>query len=383
MDRTTLVRGAVFTASVRDLGGSGHAVVEHPSGQVVFVPGAWPGEVVQVRVTEVKSRFARGVLLAVEQPGAPRRTPPCAYHGNDARHCGGCPWQFVAYPAQCVAKQQRVVAELARLGIGEDIVQPIIPSDSELGYRNRAQLRSDGRRLGFLAEGGRELVDVESCPVLDAATAAHLAELRAALPAKQWRPARRGQWTRIDIDGELGVSVNARLPFRQGNNAQNTRMRAWLAERLTPLAGGGKALELFAGSGNFTRVLAQAGFDSIVAVEAVAAATSALAALGLPGVSVVQQDLYAADAYGPLLRAHGDARLLLLDPPRDGLQAAPALFGARSALRDVLYVSCDLATFCRDVRVMQEAGFVAEVVQPLDLFPQTPHVELLAHFSRA
>ena len=74
--------------------------------------------------------------------------------------------------------------------------------------------------------------------------------------------------------------------------------------------------------------------------------------------------------------------MLVLDPPRDGLRAPAALFSARSSLREVLYVSCDLATFCRDARAALAAGFSAVSVQPLDLFPQTPHVELLAHFRR-
>ncbi len=380
--QVSLVRGSQFTARVRDLGSNGHAVLEHDSGRVVFVLGAWPGETVRVRVTEVKSRFARGELLEVIEASGQRREPPCGYHGFGAKQCGGCPWQFISYPAQCAAKQQRVAGELARLGIADGRVLPILAAPGEFGYRNRAHLRSDGRRLGFLAAGGRELVDVERCPVLSPGTGEQLAILRAQLPVAGWRPPRRGQWTSIDIDETLGSSVGGGLPFRQGNDAQNLRMRAWLRERLAPLARGGKVLELFAGSGNFTGVLAELGFADIVAVEAVAGATEALEKRGLPGVTVLTHDLYAQGAYPRLLRAHGDARLLLLDPPRDGLQAAQELFNTRNRLADVIYISCDLATFCRDARIILDAGFQALTVQPLDLFPQTPHVEVLAHFQR-
>ncbi|MFV0277823.1 MAG: class I SAM-dependent RNA methyltransferase, partial [Parahaliea sp.] len=301
-----------------------------------------------------------------------------------AGRCGGCPWQFVSYAAQCEAKQHRVAVELGRLGIADPQLLPLIPGDLELGYRNRAQLRSDGRRLGFLAAGGGDLVDVEQCPVLSPGTAALLAGLRASLPVRDWRPAGRNQWTTIDIDEIQGTQVGRRLPFRQGNDAQNQRMRDWLCDRLRliGLPAQTKVLELFAGSGNFTEVLSASGCRNVVAVEAVAEATAALAARDLPGVSVLTHDLYAPGAYARLLRGHGDAQLLLLDPPRDGLQGAAELFNIRSKLREILYVSCDLATFCRDVRVMLAAGFEAVAVQPLDLFPQTPHVELLAHFRR-
>ncbi|WP_116365511.1 class I SAM-dependent RNA methyltransferase [Parahaliea mediterranea] len=377
-----LAKGDTFSATVRDLGANGHAVLEHPSGRVVFVPGAWPGEAVTVRVTEVKSRFARAELVAVDAAAPQRRSAPCALHGQGARHCGGCPWQFVSYPAQCAAKQRRVVAELGRLGIAPERIAALLESPQELGYRNRAQLRTDGRRLGFLSAGGRELMDVPHCPVLNPPAAALLADLRAKLPQPQWRGRRRGTWTTLDIDAEFGSSLGQRLPFRQGNDRQNLRMQQWLAERLATLARDAQVLELFAGSGNFTQVLAEAGFADIVAVEAVEAATRALAARALPGVRVLTHNLYAPGAYPALLRAHREARVLVLDPPRDGLQAADELFGTPNQLSDVLYISCDLATFCRDSRVLLDTGFKALTVQPLDLFPQTPHVELLAHFSR-
>ncbi|GAB3278855.1 class I SAM-dependent RNA methyltransferase [Parahaliea aestuarii] len=377
-----LNKGTIFSATVRDLSSSGHGVLEHDSGRVVFVPGAWPGEAVTVRVTEVKSRFARSELVKIDSPSPQRRTAPCKLHGQGRDDCGGCPWQFSTYAAQCEAKQRRVEGELGRLGIPPEQMLPLVPSPKELGYRNRAQLRSDGQRLGFLSAGGRELVDVPHCPVLNPAAATHLAGLRDQLPNRQWRPRKRGHWTTIDIDAELGSSVSQRLPFRQGNDDQNLYMQQWLAQRLDPLPRDAQVLELFAGSGNFTRVLSRAGFADIVAVEAVEEATRALAALALPGVRVQTHNLYQGGAYPRLLRAHREARVLVLDPPRDGLQAAQELFDTRNRLSDVLYISCDLATFCRDSRIILTAGFQALTVQPLDLFPQTPHVELLAHFRR-
>lgn len=376
----SLSRGAIFTAIVRDVGSNGDAVLEHSSGRVVFVPGAWPGETVTVRISELKSRYARGQLLAVEEPSPSRREAPCRYHGQDATHCGGCPWQFVTYAAQCEAKQRRVENELARAGIDGAQVEPLLPSGREFGYRNRAQLRSDGRQLGFLAAGGRNLVDVEHCQVLDERAGARLATLRRQLPERRWRPARRGTWTTLDIDAELGASVNQRLPFRQGNDGQNRQMQAWLRAALAELPRERKVLELFAGSGNFTAVVAELGFADIVAVEGVGEATEALAARQLPGVSVLTMDLFAPGACAGLMRGQRDAETLVLDPPRDGLQDADTLFSARHRLRDVFYISCDLATFCRDARVIMAAGFAPVQVQPLDLFPQTPHVELLAHF---
>ncbi|MFV0478495.1 MAG: class I SAM-dependent RNA methyltransferase [Parahaliea sp.] len=378
----SLTPGVVFCATVRDLTSSGHAVLEHASGQVVFVPGVWLGEVVTVRVIEVKSRFARAELLKIDSPSPERRTAFCKLHGHGRVQCGGCPWQFVSYSAQCAAKQHRLENELGRLGISPDQILPLLPSPNELAYRNRAQLRSDGQRLGFLSAGGRELVDVPQCPILHPAAAAELAELRTCLPRRQWRPRRRGRWVTIDIDAKLGRSEGRRLPFRQANDEQNQCMQQWLKQRLDTLPREIQVLELFAGSGNFTQVLSQAGFTRIIAVEAVEEATHALAAMALPGVHVLTHNLYLSDAYSQLLRKYPDTQVLVMDPPRDGLQMARALFDTRNRLSDVLYISCDLATFCRDSRVILDSGFDVLNIQPLDLFPQTPHVELLAHFQR-
>jgi 23S rRNA (uracil1939-C5)-methyltransferase len=141
-------------------------------------------------------------------------------------------------------------------------------------------------------------------------------------------------------------------------------------------------LELFAGSGNFTDVLAGAGFASIVAVEAVTEAAASLRQRQLPGVTVTEADLFNAAAVVALGRGCADARLLVLDPPRDGCSQLGTLLDACRVLEKVAYISCSLATFARDAGLLLARGFRVGEVQPLDQFPHTPHVELLATFSR-
>jgi 23S rRNA (uracil1939-C5)-methyltransferase len=374
----------LFEARVQGLTDTGEAVVNHPDGRRFFVPGAWPGELVGVRPIEVKSQYGRGELAAVLEAAPERIESPCPHQGFTAERCGGCPWMMVNYTAQLAAKQARVERALARLQ--SDLqVAPILAAPQPLGYRVRAQLKTDGRELGFVAAGQHHLAPVQDCLVLTDHNRGTLRELRAQLPNSDWRPARQDNWTTLDLDESVSadsISINRRLPFQQANAAQNQAMRQWLADRVAPLSKQARVLELFAGSGNFTQVLATAGFNSITAAEVVQEAVTALAEQQLPGVSPVLCNLFDTAAFQRLLQDNGAAEILVLDPPRDGLKVREGLFGKRSRLREIFYISCDLATLCRDLQEMLTAGFVLIEAQPLDLFPQTPHVELMVHLRR-
>lgn len=380
--------GQKFKGQVRDVSADGNGVVAHESGQVFFVPGVWFDELVEVRVSGFKGRFGHAELHQLVQASPHRIEAPCPYQGFTKKDCGGCPWQFVSYEAQLAAKQARVETTLASVAAPEAI-KPIWPSPRSLGYRNRTQLKTDGRRLGYLAANSHELVDVDDCLILTDVNRQTLAELRSQLPCSAWRQASSHKLTTLDIDESVtatSASVNARLPFKQANTAQNDRMRAWLGERLAPLEKARSVLELFAGAGNFTEIIAGAGFASTVAVEGDEGALATLAAQ-LPEVVTQPSDLFADTAAEMLRRVGKGCDVLVLDPPRDGLKnerlrSAQGIFDKKSKLRDVFYISCNLATLKRDIKSFVDHGYQVLEVQPLDQFPHTPHVELMVHLTR-
>lgn len=383
-----LAPGAEFASEVRDVVADGKGVVQHPDGQVFFVPGVWLGERVRVRITQFKGRFGFAELLEIIEASPHRVSPPCIYHGFGPRDCGGCPWQFASYAAQLEAKQKRVAEALAPLA-KPAAIKPILPSPQVLGYRNRAQLKTDGQRLGFMASGSRNIADVEDCLVLTDTNRHTLRALRAQLPHHPWQPRHKDKPTTLDIDESTdaaSVSVNARLPFQQANDAQNHAMRRWLAEKLANLDNAQGVLELFSGSGNFTEVISEAGFRNVVAVEVVEDALTELRAR-LPDVKTQVCDLFAADAATRLSRHINEASVLVLDPPRDGLKndalkSALGLFHKKAALRDVFYISCNLATLVRDLQAFAGHGYNVAEVQPVDQFPHTPHIELMVHLRK-
>lgn len=291
---------------------------------------------------------------------------------------------FISYGAQLAAKQERVDTAIHRLA-ADVSVQPIWGAPESLGYRNRAQLKTDGRQLGFVASGARTIAPVSDCLVLNEHNRRTLQGLAEMLPNNQWRPARRKTWNTLDFDDDIDasqVTVNQRRPFRQGNSAQNRRMQAWVREQVGVLPQGTHALELFAGSGNFTEVLSESVCDSVIAVDSFEPAVRQLASRGLPGVTTLCRDLDRRESAVALEEELCAARLLLLDPPRDGCRLLGDYLDFAKALKSLLYISCDLASFTRDAELAQARGFTLRSVQPVDVFPQTPHIELLTYWSR-
>lgn len=380
--RPNIRNGELFIATVRDLASDGRGIVAHPSGLTVFVPGVWIGEQGQFRITEIKNRVGSAELVELQETSSARSLPHCPHHGFRPGDCGGCPWQFMDYSAQLAAKQSRIDAAAAQ--IGAPAPEAIWPASAIYGYRNRAQLKTDGEKLGYVSAASHRLAAIEDCPILTDINRSTLQDLRARLPNSAWRPKQKSVWTTLDIDESRiadTVQVNARLTFQQANSEQNLRMREWLASKVAVLASSSKVLELFCGAGNFTEVLANAGFDDIVAVDGSGPAVDNLARRGLPGVAVLAQDLFKPEEYPRLFRKHRHFNALVLDPPRDGMKDLPVLLQGRPKPKDIFYISCNPATLFRDLAALQGLAYRIQEIQPLDQAPHTPHVEVLVHLQ--
>lgn len=376
--------GEIFNAEVRDLTSEGSGVVSHPSGRTFFVDDVWPGEIGGFRITGLKGRIGFAEISHLDTTSPNRQKAPCPYHGHSASHCGGCPWQFMAYHEQLKAKQYRIEKELARADIFDGI-KTIWPSEQEFGYRNRTQLKTDGIRVGYVSGRTNKLVPIEDCLVLSDKNRQTLKGIIARLPVSDWQPKRRNEWTTLDMDESVNVdslSVNKRLPFQQANSRQNLKMKQWLKEKLALLSPDSNVIELFCGSGNFTEVIAQRGFREILAVEGVSEAIEILNQKQLPNVTTLTCNLY--DELGlQRVYQHGkNAEILILDPPRDGMKIKQPLFNKNNRLKDILYISCNLSTFARDVKDLMELGYNVIEIQPLDQAPHTPHIEVLCHLTK-
>ncbi len=368
-----------FAGIVRDLSTDGRGVVQAPDGQVVFVAGIWQGEEVEIERSR-RGKSTSAELISVLQPSEARRAAECEYHREGS--CGGCPWMFVDYPTQLEQKQARLSKVVERI-TGKAASCAMLGASQTLGYRNRAQFKSDGIKLGYVAQGSHEIVDVTHCPVLNVTNQGHLSVLRQSLPNSGWRSNKNRQWTTIDIDDERGTPlVNQRQAFRQGNSEQNEQLRAWLSSRLANLPRPNAVFELFCGSGNLTEVIVEQLGVPVVAIEGDETSLEALSARNLSKVQPVAVNLFSKHSIIDDMPKCQSGLGVVLDPPRDGLKEREALKPWFTRTEWVVYVACDLATWERDAAFLQSCGLDLGEATGLDMFPQTPHIETLSVFTR-
>jgi 23S rRNA (uracil1939-C5)-methyltransferase len=401
-------------------GGEGLA---HQDGRVVFVRGAAPGDLVEVEVSG-EGRFEHARASRIVEPGRARVAAPCPI----VDRCAGCPVQHVAYPDQLAAKEALAADALERIGgLGRSRYQmrPIVPSARELHYRRRARLHRGAKgSWGFAGDGpeGMAIVPVDDCPLFEeplqklfeavrgfdllgatdlgldtSDTGAGAVDLCSKTPPPALRKRARalvekgivagavvgqeicGDPVLLDSADISGARLRSRPDlFAQANRSMIPALRTAALEALGEAASG-RVLELFCGAGTLTLpLLARAG--AVVAVEASATALqllrrSADEVTGLSG----KLRLVAGDA-AQMTRELGRFDAALLDPPRTGAASA-ARTVADARVPVIAYVSCDAPTLARDAKLLVGAGYRLCWAQPLDLFPQTAHFEVVARFE--
>lgn len=374
----------IFKALVKNLTIKGLGVVDHPDGKVFFVEGVFPGEEGEFLPLKEEKNYGFARLVKLLKPSAERVDPFCPLHGFAKGYCHGCPWMGLTYVEQVAQKQALLKQQLARAGLLEvDTEQlPFCAAPEPRAYRNRAQFKTDGIKLGFVSdEGGKEIVDIPSCPILTEKMQQQLVALRQKLPCSAWKSSKGAQWNFIDVEETGSFPLNERAPFRQGNNAQNQAMQDWVKAQLLKREDSCEVLELFCGSGNFTEVLV--GSPAVERVTALEASKEAIATLKnkkLNKCKAYAVDLFDDAFLHKLKRWVVEPKLLLLDPPRAGFKGIGSCVEGLPSLEQILYISCDLATFIADALQLKKRGWLLKSVQGVDLFPQTPHIEVLAVF---
>ncbi|HEY2212563.1 MAG TPA: RNA methyltransferase [Bradyrhizobium sp.] len=396
--------------------------VAFADGQTVYVPYALAGETVEV--APVPGHPDRRRLLQVERASPQRVMAFCRHFGI----CGGCAiqqWESERYRAW---KRDIVVETLAQAKLDCEVYQLI---DAHGLGRRRITLHArmgthNVLKVGFAAASSHDIIPVDRCPILapglsgalDAAWA--IAEplisigkpldiqitatdngldvdvrgsgpLPAATIAMLSRVAEQHRLARLTRHGELVLmrapptiaigAAQVSLPpgsFLQATVAGEQALAALVAghcQRAKHIA------DLFCGVGPFALRLAVksriSAFDSdagaVTALQKAATSTS-----GLKPIKAEARDLFRRPLMPQELRDH-DA--IVFDPPRQGAQAQAQQLAA-SKIPVVVAVSCNVATFARDARILIDGGYTIEGVTPVDQFRHTPHVELVAKFKR-
>ena len=366
--------GSVLNLKIQDLafGGEGVGRIDE---LVVFVPFVITGETVEAEIIELKKNFARAKLLRVIEPSPERVTPECRYFGA----CGGCQYQHIAYPAQLLAKHKQISDLFERVGkISAVKVSPVIPCPSPYGYRNRIMIRSQWNKpaqklnIGFIRADCGLVEDIEECKISEPALNEQITEVRLHPPHKG------------GIKVVLRVAPeNWEVPrdsFFQNNFFLLPRLVETVGEILKS-SGARHLIDLYCGVG-FFGIEAAGLVESFVGVEydklAIAAAQKNAASRGIANGEFLAANV--EDALPELLeKFSAEKTAVILDPPRKGCW--PGALQLLRAMRpaQVIYVSCHPATMARDLNILCADGVFDLVrVQPLDMFPQTQHVECVA-----
>ena len=387
----------------------GGCIAHAPDGRVVFVRHCLPGERVRARLTSTTNSFHRADAVEVLRASPDRVDAPCPFAGPG--RCGGCDFQHVTperqreLKAELVAEQLRRVARLDRQIVVEAVALDEAPDDG-LGWRTRVRFGVDASgRLGLHRHRSHALVLVDRCLLATREVAAAGVEQLVWPGASAVEIAADRTQTVVSATGRLrgapdvagGLVVDGRgvrAPhglrpevlgrrfevsagsFWQVHRAAATVLAMGVLELLDPQPGD-VVVDLYAGVGLFAALLGErVGADgAVLAVEsdARACADAARNTADLPQVRVRTAEVDAAQ-----LRRIGAPDLVVLDPPRAGLGVASSRALAALRPRAVAYVSCDPATFARDLRVLFDAGWELGSLRALDLYPMTEHVELLA-----
>lgn len=420
-------RGALPPASeerlldIISIGARGDAVAEGAKGPI-YAPFALPGERVRARVTG-----ERAEVLEVLTPSPVRRAAPCKHFGR----CGGCQLQHWEETAYLAWKRDQVVDALARKHLAVE-VEPTIPAWGE--GRRRAAFhagRVSGQvRLGFVERGGAKLTPVSMCPVLAPQLEAMLPKLA---PIAELFTPQRGEITlhclltdagvdvgikgagraealhragleqaaalaeaaglaRLSIDGETLIE-RAKPSLRMGLARVTPPPAAFLQPTalgeetlarlvLEALAGAERVIDLFSGIGTFALRLAERAEITAAEsdVEMLAALKAAADGAGgaLKQVTILRRDLLRTPLSSLEMKKYDGA---VIDPPRSGARLQAEQLG-RAPIRKLAYVSCDPASFARDVKVLIEYGFHLTRVTPVDQFRWSPHIEVVGALER-
>jgi 23S rRNA (uracil1939-C5)-methyltransferase len=369
-------------------GGDGLA---RPGGKVVFVPYVLPGESVRVEIDRVKSDLLRGRLLEVITPSAARVDPPCPYF----LHCGGCPYQHIAYDAQLEHKQTILREVLRRVGKIEcdGAIEAI--SGEPWQYRNRIQLHIENGAIGYYEQGSRGLCPIESCAIASPALNQAIAKLSQTVPRFDTGLELFTNETETQVNvldrvpkpvyhrfAELGLSGPIEYGgFRVSRNSF-FQVNRFLIDRLVDCAveglAGESAVDLYAGVGLFAVKLA-ARFQKVTAVESGPSAFRDLEFnIQRQSLPVVTENKDAGDYLAALEHAPD---LFLADPPRAGLGKRAVRELVRLRAPRLAIVSCDPATLARDLQGLLAGGYRIEKLTLVDLFPQTFHMETVARLT--
>ena len=396
-------------------------------GKAVFVPFAIPGEEVQIEIIKEMKRFSRACIKEIITSSPDRVAPPCQYFYK----CGGCTFQHVTYERHLQIKKQVVSEALKRIGKQEVIINDVIGMEVPWFYRNKVTWhigKTKGeKRLGYYQFGSRRHLPISDCLII----APEIKKLSRFLDCYlEVTGINSGQQVVIRQDSQeklylfvegpvdkegltslvkgypglesLFIYNNGRishvfgskkldfiigqkhyqvspLAFFQINN-QQTEVLYDAVKKTVGNQPGKRILDAYCGTGSIA-IYASSESDTVLGVDAFSPGIQD-ASINAAHNNRNNYEFVTGLCEEVLPDIKQDFDIAILDPPRAGCHPDLIASIIKKNIPRIIYVSCDPATLARDIRILSEAGYIIESVQPIDMFPWTAHVETVVLMSR-
>ena len=400
--------GDIFEARIEKIVFGGDAFCKAPDGMVVFVANALVGELLLLEIKSIKKSFARAKILKLIEPSPDRIEPVCKY----ANVCCNCKYLCMDFATENRMKHEQLKDALLREA-PEDIsaLAPEMVSGAEFHYRNKVGFHAHrvGNLLdvGYVKSDNVSVFDVDKCLLLNEKIQEQYDEIRSNISIMHslrdgmeltlryasgkdevtfWRnsPDKRASWLKEKLScGMFSVPLGN---FFQVNNEIADK----LLETAAACAAESKAaelLDLYCGAGFFSFGCAAkcSNLKKIYGVE-IEEASVECAKFNLKSFENIESSFFSGDSAKKLpdiLKKLTSDTCVIVDPPRNGLDAKlPALLGRTETVRSIIYISCNLATWARDLHRLKKYGFKLQKVQGFNMFPRTGHFEVFSYWTR-
>ncbi len=359
---------------------------------VTFVPFSAPGDELDIEITQRKKRFLRGRIIRIIKPSPLRVEPLCRYYGN----CGGCCYQHIRYDSQLAFKKKQVEDAFRKISkIADPPVADVLASPEIYHYRGKAQYHAEesfrGWTIGFLDVSGGRLVDIEHCELMEETINRQMRVLR---------ESRKSLYSKSELaiwsDCSVGASGDEQSILRlvKGKsflvphggffqaNLYLTDAMVDAVFRLAALDEINTIIDAYCGSGLFSVFLSSLARVTGIEIneQAVQYARINAANHGIQNIDFIQGDVEAVLCKN--FRAPQEKiDLFVLDPPRIGCEQIVLKSMVDLHPRKIMYISCNPATQARDIKYLNEYGYRLKSLQPLDMFPQTQHIEVIGYLE--
>ncbi|NCC51943.1 MAG: class I SAM-dependent RNA methyltransferase [Spartobacteria bacterium] len=399
----TIQLSDIIDVDIQDVAYRGKGVARH-EGCVLFVPGVLKGETVRVRVTGQKKNFYETELLRVLKPAEARIAPVCPHayvaEQTDETICPGCCYQHMDYETEVATKQDQFTGQLKRFAqLDDGCFLPPTASSFRMGYRNKITLHSDTKKLGYFTQDNTTLLDIERCPLALPGINRLLESIRAdelfpeTLAAHEQLTIRSTEpngcfswWDKADPETDW-ISESTSLGKFRFHPSSFFQVNPNVAEKLLVAVSEifrqldvKQAIDLYCGVGVFSIAARLAGIHKVTGIDVDKRAIKAAR------VNAMERNLnglkFIAGKTAPTLkerfpRVKGRETLLVVDPPRKGLDKETRQWILAKHPCNLLYVSCAVDTLARDVAALAKAGYQCKQAQLFDMFPRTPYFESL------